>query len=64
MRKFAHYGYIARRRAGQGLRAGCRDNKSRADEPRADELRADEPRADANFGVEQTQSDDENEADK
>ena len=54
MRKFAHYGYIARRRAGQGLRAGCRDNKSRADEPRAD----------ANFGVEQTQSDDENEADK
>lgn len=45
--------------AGQGLRAGCRDNKSRADEPRAGE-----PRTDANFGVEQTQSDDENEADK
>lgn len=59
MRKFAHYGYIARRRAGQGLRAACRDNKSRADEPRASE-----PRTDANFGVEQTQSDDENEADK
>ena len=59
MRKFAHYGYIARRRAGQGLRAGCRDNKSRADEPRAGV-----PRTDAKFGVEQTQSDDENEADK
>lgn len=59
MRKFAHYGYIARRRAGQGLRAGCRANISRADVPRANELRAD-----AYFGVEQTQSDDENEADK
>ena len=35
-------------------RVGCRDNKSRTDEPRAD----------VNFGVEQTQSDDENEADK
>lgn len=40
-------------------RVGHRDNKSRADEPSAGE-----PRADANFGVEQTQSDDENEADK
>lgn len=59
MRKFAQYGYIARRRAGQGQRVGHRANISRADEPRADE-----PRADAYFGVEQTQSDDENEADK
>lgn len=64
MRKFAQYGYIARRRAGHGLRVGHRANISRADELRADELRADEPRADAYFGVEQTQSDDENEADK
>lgn len=43
----------------RGLRVGHRANISRADEPRADELRAD-----AYFGVEQTQSDDENEADK